>query len=118
MTPRPQQSARVRLADIPVLVTAPAVAKIAVSGVTLDSRAVQPGDLYAALPGANTHGARFAADALAAGAAAILTDQDGEQMIGEAAVPLAESDWRLRTSLSAAQALVTSPLRTEVRVIR
>ena len=28
-----------------------------VTGVTLDSRAVAPGDLYAALPGAKTHGA-------------------------------------------------------------
>src|SRR6516225_9845121 len=30
------------------------------SGVTLDSRQVQPGDLYAALPGERTHGARTA----------------------------------------------------------
>ena len=33
------------------------------TGVTLDSRRVRPGDLYAALPGFTTHGARFAAEA-------------------------------------------------------
>jgi UDP-N-acetylmuramoyl-L-alanyl-D-glutamate--2,6-diaminopimelate ligase len=51
------------------------------TGVTLDSRAVQPGDLYAALPGANTHGARFAADAASSGAAAVLTDPAGAELI-------------------------------------
>lgn len=48
-----------------------------VTGCTLDSRAVQPGDLYAALPGARAHGADFAAAAEAAGASAILTDPAG-----------------------------------------
>ena len=35
------------------------------TGVTLDSRAVRPGDLYAALPGARAHGADFAGQAAA-----------------------------------------------------
>lgn len=48
-----------------------------VSGVCLDSRAVQPGDLYAALPGANVHGAKFIAMAVANGASAVLTDEAG-----------------------------------------
>ena len=48
-----------------------------VSGVTLASGEVRPGDLYAALPGARTHGARFAADAAARGAVAVLTDPAG-----------------------------------------
>ncbi len=48
-----------------------------VTGVTLDSRRVAPGDLYAALPGANVHGARFCAQAAAAGAVAVLTDPAG-----------------------------------------
>ncbi len=54
------------------------------SGVTLDSRAVRPGDLYAALPGFTTHGARFAAQAAANGGAAILTDPQGVAIIAEA----------------------------------
>lgn len=47
------------------------------TGVTHDSRAVRPGDLYAALPGARAHGADFAAQAAELGAAAVLTDPAG-----------------------------------------
>jgi UDP-N-acetylmuramoyl-L-alanyl-D-glutamate--2,6-diaminopimelate ligase len=50
---------------------------VEVRGVTLASDDVRPGDLYAALPGARTHGVRFAADAAARGAVAVLTDRDG-----------------------------------------
>jgi UDP-N-acetylmuramoyl-L-alanyl-D-glutamate--2,6-diaminopimelate ligase len=59
--------------DVPVLLR----------GVTLSSRAVRPGDLYAALPGARAHGARFAEAARQAGAAAILTDPAGAGMLAE-----------------------------------
>ncbi|WP_058235570.1 UDP-N-acetylmuramoyl-L-alanyl-D-glutamate--2,6-diaminopimelate ligase [Devriesea agamarum] len=48
-----------------------------VCGVSLDSRRIMPGDLYAALPGAVTHGARFASQAHSAGAVAALTDPSG-----------------------------------------
>ncbi len=57
---------------------------ITVSGVSLDSRTVSPGGLYAALPGANAHGAQFAQQALDRGAAAILTDQAGRDLLSEA----------------------------------
>ncbi len=50
---------------------------VEVSGISLSTRRILPGDLYAALPGARAHGADFAADALAAGAVAVLTDEDG-----------------------------------------
>jgi UDP-N-acetylmuramoyl-L-alanyl-D-glutamate--2,6-diaminopimelate ligase len=50
-----------------------------VTGVTHDSRSVRPGDLYAALPGGTVHGARFCADAAAAGAVAVLTDPAGRE---------------------------------------
>jgi UDP-N-acetylmuramoyl-L-alanyl-D-glutamate--2,6-diaminopimelate ligase len=59
-----------------------------ISGVTLDSRAVRPGDLYAALPGARVHGAAFCADAVAAGAAAVLTDPGGRIRAAAAGVPV------------------------------
>ncbi|MBW0106286.1 UDP-N-acetylmuramoyl-L-alanyl-D-glutamate--2,6-diaminopimelate ligase [Pseudonocardia sp. KRD-291] len=48
-----------------------------VTGATLRAGAVRPGDLFAALPGTRAHGADFAGQALAAGAAAILTDPAG-----------------------------------------
>jgi UDP-N-acetylmuramoyl-L-alanyl-D-glutamate--2,6-diaminopimelate ligase len=65
----------VRLADCPVPgVVWQSAGQIAVTGLTNDSRAVQPGDVYAALPGSRVHGIEFAAAAVAAGAAAVLTD--------------------------------------------
>ncbi len=54
-----------------------------VTGITLDSRRVRPGDVYAALPGFTTHGARFAAMAQDSGAVAVLTDPTGAQIIAD-----------------------------------
>ena len=45
-----------------------------VTGATLDSRDVRPGDLFAALPGAHHHGAQYVERAVDAGAVAVLTD--------------------------------------------
>jgi UDP-N-acetylmuramoyl-L-alanyl-D-glutamate--2,6-diaminopimelate ligase len=56
-----------------------------VGGLTLDSRVVPPGGLFAALPGSRAHGADFAADAVANGAAAILTDAEGAARLRELA---------------------------------
>ncbi|MDD4868539.1 MAG: UDP-N-acetylmuramoyl-L-alanyl-D-glutamate--2,6-diaminopimelate ligase [Mycobacterium sp.] len=55
----------------------PAVPDVAVTGVTLRAQDVVPGDLFAALPGAATHGARYVAEATARGAVAVLTDAAG-----------------------------------------
>ena len=52
-------------------------ATVLLTGVTLDSRDVRPGDLYAAIPGSRRHGADFAADAVSRGAVGILTDPTG-----------------------------------------
>ncbi len=49
-----------------------------VSGLSVDSRQVKPGHLFAALPGSNMHGAEFVPYALRMGAGAILTDRAGE----------------------------------------
>ncbi len=48
--------------------------QVSVTGLTLSSQRVHPGDLYAALPGARVHGVDFAAAAVEAGAVAVLTD--------------------------------------------
>jgi UDP-N-acetylmuramoyl-L-alanyl-D-glutamate--2,6-diaminopimelate ligase len=47
-----------------------------ITGITFDSRKVKPGDLYACVPGAKTHGQTFIPEALAAGAAALLVEDD------------------------------------------
>src|SRR6478609_8169830 len=60
-----------------------------VTGVTLRSQDVQPGDLFAALPGATSHGGRYAAEAIRRGAVAVLTDADGLAHLGaDATVPV------------------------------
>lgn len=55
----------------------PGHADLVITGITHDSRQVRPGDLYAALPGANIHGATFVGPAAAAGAVAVITDRAG-----------------------------------------
>jgi UDP-N-acetylmuramoyl-L-alanyl-D-glutamate--2,6-diaminopimelate ligase len=64
------------------------VVDLRVTGVTLDSRAVRPGDLYAALPGFNAHGATFARSAVESGAVAVLTDAAGAVQLADLAVPV------------------------------
>ncbi|WP_394941068.1 UDP-N-acetylmuramoyl-L-alanyl-D-glutamate--2,6-diaminopimelate ligase [Psychromicrobium sp. YIM B11713] len=56
------------------------------SGVSLDSRAIRPGDLYLALTGLTSHGAHYAGAAIAAGAAAVLTDPAGAELLAGAAL--------------------------------
>jgi UDP-N-acetylmuramoyl-L-alanyl-D-glutamate--2,6-diaminopimelate ligase len=63
-------------------------ARVQLTGITHDSREVRPGDLYAALPGSSDHGARFADAAAHAGAAAILTDADGEVAAQRSGLPV------------------------------
>ncbi len=61
---------------------------VTVTGVTHSSRDVLPGDLYAALPGFRTHGAEFVAEAMSAGAVAVLTDPAGAARAAAAGVPV------------------------------
>jgi UDP-N-acetylmuramoyl-L-alanyl-D-glutamate--2,6-diaminopimelate ligase len=65
---------------------------VRISGVTLDSRRVRTGDLYAALPGGHTHGARFAVSALQSGASLMLTDPHGVALADGVAIPICEVD--------------------------
>ncbi|CDP89333.1 MULTISPECIES: UDP-N-acetylmuramoyl-L-alanyl-D-glutamate--2,6-diaminopimelate ligase [Mycolicibacterium] len=62
--------------------------ELRVTGVTLRGQDARPGDLFAALPGAAVHGARYAPDAVAAGAVAVLTDPAGSAELGGLDVPV------------------------------
>src|SRR5690606_27036986 len=77
------------------------VAEVAVSGLVLDSRQVQPGNLFIALAGAQTDGRKFIAGAIERGAAAVLVEADkkwqGINWLG--AVPVIALD-KLAGSLS------------------
>jgi UDP-N-acetylmuramoyl-L-alanyl-D-glutamate--2,6-diaminopimelate ligase len=50
-------------------------ADVAVTGVTMDSRTVKPGDVFFALAGVKTDGARFIDQAIASGAVAVVSDR-------------------------------------------
>jgi UDP-N-acetylmuramoyl-L-alanyl-D-glutamate--2,6-diaminopimelate ligase len=68
-----------------------AFADVALSGVTADSRAVRPGVLFAALPGARIDGRAFIADAVARGAAAVLAPEGTAWPAASPRVPLITS---------------------------
>lgn len=57
------------------------VEALEVSGVSVDSGDVASGELFTALPGFKTHGAAYAAEAVAAGAVAVLTDPAGAERV-------------------------------------
>ncbi len=66
-----------------------AVTDVQVTGVTLRGQNARPGDLFAALPGASSHGGRYAADAVSRGAVAVLTDVAGvDAMAADVGVPV------------------------------
>ena len=80
--------AHLRDAVAPVEVRPEAVAAVDLTGVSLSTARVRPGDLYAALPGARAHGADFVPAALEAGAVAVLTDPAGAARLGDVPGPV------------------------------
>jgi UDP-N-acetylmuramoyl-L-alanyl-D-glutamate--2,6-diaminopimelate ligase len=73
---------------------------VSVTDVRHDSRRVEPGDLFVARPGTKLDGARFAADAVARGAIALLAAE--ETPLPELGVPVVRvSDVRLALALAA-----------------
>lgn len=67
---------------------APQAAELAIAGLAVDSRAVKPGDVFFALAGAKTDGARFVAQAIASGAIAVAGDHEPADL----AVPFVKLD--------------------------
>nr|WP_246586077.1 UDP-N-acetylmuramoyl-L-alanyl-D-glutamate--2,6-diaminopimelate ligase [Streptomyces yatensis] len=104
--PRPLQVRPIPLAELAdqLGVDAPEAPEgAAVTGITHDSRAVRPGDVYAALAGARLHGADFAAQAADLGAVAVLTDPAGAERAAATGLPvLAVDDPRGRMGALAA----------------
>ncbi|MFF4831217.1 UDP-N-acetylmuramoyl-L-alanyl-D-glutamate--2,6-diaminopimelate ligase [Streptomyces sp. NPDC001315] len=87
--PRPVQVSATPLAELADQLGATTPDNAAeVTGVTHDSRAVRPGDLYAALPGARAHGADFVVQAAGLGAVAVLTDPAGAERAAATGLPV------------------------------
>ncbi|GAA3171039.1 UDP-N-acetylmuramoyl-L-alanyl-D-glutamate--2,6-diaminopimelate ligase [Blastococcus jejuensis] len=105
--PRPAGNAPVPLARLADLVGEPMVGRAdlvgeavaagsgadpEIRGVTLASGDVRPGDLYAALPGARTHGVAHLDQAVAGGAVAVLTDPSGRDAALASGLPVCVVD--------------------------
>lgn len=75
-----------------------------ITGVTLDSADVHPGDLFVAIPGFKRHGAEFAPKAVEGGVVAVVTDAAGVSMLEgtEGFVLLEVADPRAFAGLAAA----------------
>lgn len=61
---------------------------IEVSGITLTTKDVVPGDVFVGMPGAKVHGASFVSAAREAGAVALLTDEAGAELAGDCGIPV------------------------------
>jgi UDP-N-acetylmuramoyl-L-alanyl-D-glutamate--2,6-diaminopimelate ligase len=61
---------------------------VEVTGVTVRTTEVQPGDLFVGMPGKNAHGASFGQDAADAGAVAIVTDEAGYELAAASGLPV------------------------------
>ncbi|MFD4597409.1 UDP-N-acetylmuramoyl-L-alanyl-D-glutamate--2,6-diaminopimelate ligase [Streptomyces sp. NPDC058464] len=91
--PRPVRASATPLAELAgQLGAAVPDSSAEVTGITHDSRAVRPGDLYAALPGARLHGADFVAQAAGLGAVAVLTDPSGAERAAATGLPVLVAD--------------------------
>ena len=88
---------------------------VAVTGISLSTARIRPGDLYVALPGTRAHGAGYADQALAAGAVGVLTDPAGLDLLapGTAAIVVTEP----RRVLGRLAAQIYGEPATDLRVI-
>jgi UDP-N-acetylmuramoyl-L-alanyl-D-glutamate--2,6-diaminopimelate ligase len=85
-------------------------------GVTADSRAVRPGFLFAALPGAKADGREFIADAVARGAAAVLAPEGTVWPPGVPARPLV-TDAAPRRRLARLAAEFAGPMPAHIAAV-
>lgn len=63
-------------AEIPIQALSP-IPEVQITGIALDSRVVQPGNLFVAQPGTHTDGHRFIPQAVEAGAVAVIGERPG-----------------------------------------
>jgi UDP-N-acetylmuramoyl-L-alanyl-D-glutamate--2,6-diaminopimelate ligase len=84
----PQARSLAGLLDAFDLTARGSVDGIEISGVTLSTADLHPGDLYVGLQGAHSHGASYAAQAREGGAVALLTDEQGAAIAADAGLPI------------------------------
>lgn len=74
-----------------------------ITGITHDSRNVQPGDLYVAIPGFTQHGIEFVGEAIARGAVAVASDAPGIEALTVEVPSLVLHSPRVDMALAAAE---------------
>jgi UDP-N-acetylmuramoyl-L-alanyl-D-glutamate--2,6-diaminopimelate ligase len=94
-TLRPQHAPHKQLSELCTRFHAESSAprdSVVLSGLTVVASDIHLGDLFVALPGARTHGAKFIDTAIEKGAHAILTDTQGAEMAGTTSIPVVVID--------------------------
>ncbi|MFM1846493.1 MAG: hypothetical protein RIS19_966, partial [Actinomycetota bacterium] len=54
---------------------------VLLTGISMNTGDIRPGDLFVAMPGVKTHGANFASKAIELGAVAVVTDLKGQEQL-------------------------------------
>jgi UDP-N-acetylmuramoyl-L-alanyl-D-glutamate--2,6-diaminopimelate ligase len=60
---------------------------VSMTGISMNTGDLRPGDLFIAMPGVKTHGANFVHKAIEQGAVAVVTDTQGMQLLQDCALP-------------------------------
>ena len=90
-TIRPDSVAPISVAEIATIFGLERVSgdtAVEVTGISMNTADLRPGDLFVAMPGLKTHGARYVSKAIELGAVAIITDGAGLSELPEVGVPV------------------------------
>ena len=96
----------------PEVAVPPGCGEVEIAGITADSRAVQPGWLFAALAGAKTDGARFVSEAVGKGVSAILMRSGVAASVPDSVPVLTAPEPRRALALMAARLFPAQPETT------
>ena len=100
-----------KLADLltPDAVSDPRFAALDITGISADSRALKPGDLFVAVAGAKDDGLRFVPAALAAGAAAVMAERVPATVLPDGVAFVMVGDARRALARAAAKLFARQP---------
>ena len=88
---RPDKPNQVRLSELANELKVAFIAgteDVVLTGVSMNTSDIRSGDIFFAMPGFNTHGAKFASQAITEGAVAIATDSEGVGLLGSIEAPV------------------------------
>ena len=88
---RPESVRPVSLGDFAAKFELPVIGDgngVLLTGISMNTGDLRPGDLFVAMPGKKTHGANFVAKAIELGAVAIVTDRAGSDLLENCSLPI------------------------------